>query len=377
MYKDFSKGWHQLQVLRNTTPVDTKAYKRTSCSFGLPRVPFVNCCQLTYLVISRLVLRAGYGIWLYQFLIIAYRFTFYLLHFLIQWIANRCNMSTTVKQSSLLNKNCRLVHRMMYIPLQTHHVSMFECYTCQETSTRAENWTTSYSKHSIFLGPASWLFEQQHIYCHITLKWRSLLKLVSLEFVQYYVQGCILIIWGTTWQNQQSDCAPNEDLDQPGHPPNLIRVFAVCMKKAWVLSYPLGAQRRHRSDWAGAQADLILRWAHSHFFGFVMSRLNQIIANYIYMSLVTRKPVFGVCDQVRHKPACTAAETTQGLEILDIASIGIILSKQWSAKALIRLRGCAAWSARLLFAYSINSFSHDVAHLLLWNWSNKAILPNI
>ena len=30
-----------------------------------------------YLFISLLVLRAGYGIWLYQFLIIAYLFTFY------------------------------------------------------------------------------------------------------------------------------------------------------------------------------------------------------------------------------------------------------------------------------------------------------------
>ena len=46
-----------------------------SCSFGLPRVPFVNCCQFMYLVISLLVFRAGCGIWLYQFLIIAYRFT--------------------------------------------------------------------------------------------------------------------------------------------------------------------------------------------------------------------------------------------------------------------------------------------------------------
>ena len=45
-----------------------------SCSFGLPRVPFVNCCQFMYLVISLLVLRAGCGIWLYQFLIIAYLF---------------------------------------------------------------------------------------------------------------------------------------------------------------------------------------------------------------------------------------------------------------------------------------------------------------
>ena len=39
-------------------------------------------------------------------------------------------------------------------------------------------------------------------------------------------------------------CAPREDLDQPGHLPSLIRVFAVRMKKAWVLSYPLSAHQR-------------------------------------------------------------------------------------------------------------------------------------
>ena len=38
--------------------------------------------------------------------------------------------------------------------------------------------------------------------------------------------------------------APSEDSNQPGHPPSLIRVFAARMKKAWVLSYPLSAQRR-------------------------------------------------------------------------------------------------------------------------------------
>ena len=51
-------------------------YFGKSCSFCLPRVPFVNCRQFMYLVISLLVLRAGYGIWLYQFLIIAYLFTY-------------------------------------------------------------------------------------------------------------------------------------------------------------------------------------------------------------------------------------------------------------------------------------------------------------
>ena len=37
-------------------------------------------------------------------------------------------------------------------------------------------------------------------------------------------------------------CAPSEDSGQPGHPPSLIRVFDVSMKKFWVLNYPLSAQ---------------------------------------------------------------------------------------------------------------------------------------
>ena len=45
-------------------------------------------------------------------------------------------------------------------------------------------------------------------------------------------------------KTKQMACAPIEDSDQPGHPLSLIRVFAVRMKKAWVLSYPLRAQRR-------------------------------------------------------------------------------------------------------------------------------------
>ena len=57
-----------------------------SCSFGLPRVPFVNCCQFMYLVISLLVLRAGcisswsmliFSLRLYRFLIIAFSSTLF------------------------------------------------------------------------------------------------------------------------------------------------------------------------------------------------------------------------------------------------------------------------------------------------------------
>ena len=50
--------------------------------------------------------------------------------------------------------------------------------------------------------------------------------------------------------------ALSEDSGLSGHPPSLIKVFAVCMRKHWVLSYPLSGQRRLWSDWAG----LSLRW---------------------------------------------------------------------------------------------------------------------
>ena len=41
-----------------------------------------------------------------------------------------------------------------------------------------------------------------------------------------------------TWQNQQSDCAPIEDSDQPGHLPSLIRVFGSSLCAQWVAKDP-------------------------------------------------------------------------------------------------------------------------------------------
>ena len=54
---------------------------------------------------------------------------------------------------------------------------------------------------------------------------------------------------------------------------------------------------------------------------------SQYIALAAYdMSLVVRKPVFGVSDLVRHKPGCTATEDGWRLEISDLDSRGIVLS---------------------------------------------------
>ena len=54
----------------------------------------------------------------------------------------------------------------------------------------------------------------------------------------------LIYIWAARWQNQQNDCAPSKDSDQPGHPASLIRLFAVRMKKHWDLNYLLSAQWR-------------------------------------------------------------------------------------------------------------------------------------
>ena len=71
----------------------------------------------------------------------------------------------------------------------------------------------------------------------------SLAVAISLVFVMHF-KDKKRNKWAATWQNRQSDCASSEDSDQPRRPPSLIRVFAVRMKTAWVLSYPLSAQRR-------------------------------------------------------------------------------------------------------------------------------------
>ena len=107
----------------------------------------------------------------------------------------------------------------------------------------------------------------------------------------------IFLKWTASWQNQQNDCVPSEDSDQPENPPSLIRVFAIHMKKVWVLSYlPLSAQRRLRSDWADAQADLSLRWAHIHFVGFVMRRVTYFYSTPCFTVLLFLARTWEQCN---------------------------------------------------------------------------------
>ena len=70
------------------------------------------------------------------------------------------------------------------------------------------------------------------------------------------------------------------------------------------------------------------------------------------MGLYATKPVFGVSDEVRFKPACSATETSLKIEFLLIVSLDMIFSTRRITKdALFGYnKGCGGWSAPLLFA---------------------------
>ena len=68
--------------------------------------------------------------------------------------------------------------------------------------------------------------------------------------------------------------------------------------------------------------------------------------------------------QVRFKPASSATETSQKIEIALEASLGMIVLNTWITKALIRLGRCTGWSAPLLFANHKDRFSQVVAHFI-------------
>ena len=104
--------------------------------------------------------------------------------------------------------------------------------------------------------------------------------------------------------NHQNDlCA--QRTDQPGHPPSLIRILAVRVKKPWVLSYPMNALQRLWSDWADAQADLSLHWAHRTFWLWTDSKSNKIYRTFLpvkFNALDTQTPLWATSWQERFMP---------------------------------------------------------------------------
>ena len=134
-----------------------------------------------------------------------------------------------------------------------------------------------------------WIIKSDHSWDFIVIKWISsfetIIDLRQGSSVPWYIsyQQFTALYFGTVTSNEpphdktnEMACAPSEDSDQPGHPPSLIIVFAVHMKKVWVLSYSISAQRRliglgRSPGWSesslGAHAILlVLSWGGSNLY---------------------------------------------------------------------------------------------------------------
>ena len=63
-----------------------------------------------------------------------------------------------------------------------------------------------------------------------------------------------------------------------------------------------------------------------------------------------RKPVFGVCNQVRFKPACSTAEASKRIETMGIEIRGIIPSRERITKMLdVQADQCCSHMAKIGF----------------------------
>ena len=84
-------------------------------------------------------------------------------------------------------------------------------------------------------------------------------------FEKDHLNLCQVFIFEPPHNKTNKMTAPSEDSDQPWHPHSLIRVFAVRSMDSEGPKLSSSGQRRFLSDWADAQADLSLRWAHMPF----------------------------------------------------------------------------------------------------------------
>ena len=149
-------------------------------------------------------------------------------------------------------------------------------------------------------------------------------------------------------------CAPSEDSDQPGHPPNLISLHCALNRKLRVQCFfmrtgktqirlggcpgwsesSLGAQvillvlsccgsyyetQRNRSNVILFQYSMIrtrLAPVVFFFFFFLLLLLLLLFSVYIIiykMSHAMRTPVFAICEQQKRRSACASAQSDQRL----------------------------------------------------------------
>ena len=142
------------------------------------------------------------------------------------------------------------------------------------------------------------LWDGRFVFCHVTTEisaqvmvrcriTRSVCRICPVVGIGLPV-GSILVVSSTYepqhYKTNKMTCAPSEDSNQPGHPPSLIRIFAVRTIGSWGPNVSSCGQRRLWPDWADVQADLRLRWAQRPFCWFGRT------ASHIKVSHAVKRP---------------------------------------------------------------------------------------
>ena len=132
---------------------------------------------------------------------------------------------------------------------------------------------------------------------------------------------------------------PSEDSDQPGHTSSLIIVFAVRMKKAWVLSYPMSAERR------------LIRLGRCPGWSESLLGAHTILLVLLWGSLFMSYSPAKWCvpredsDQPAHLPSLTRVLAGHSGQPRTLSFL------MQTVKTLIRLHGCAGWYKPSLCAH--------------------------
>ena len=183
------------------------------------------------------------------------------------------NRSTTLERSVLqhffMEEYCKLSLNYQISPLMSHVVRKPVLWVCNQVSVKLACSATeaSYCLKSCNLARTGILLSMQWITKVLVRLHRFAGWYAPLSFA--YDKTGFLMMWlnsmslrmtkPTKWHLRAAKT------DQTGHPPGMIE-FSLCAQLVAEDPSFLHADSEDWSDWADAQADQSLRWAHSHFF---------------------------------------------------------------------------------------------------------------
>ena len=133
-------------------------------------------------------------------------------------------------------------------------------------------------------------------------------------------------------------CAPSEDSDQPGHPPSLIRVFAVRMKKAWSLA----THRAHSKDSDQTMRMPRLIWVFAgrtcHFIGFIMRWFIIVYFFYLFTYLFFCFSSWCHCQAMFCDYDCSSSSTSSIPRIFPSMQITSLAGDSWHGVPITKTR---------------------------------------